>query len=199
MYKKLFGLTKKLVPRISDTELIALRSGTTSLDREIFMGKVKYPKYQMNEKKLVNQEVEKLLKKYGNYQEIYPSGPYNEIFYYIGKNKFLSFIIKEKYGGLDLSVSELSSVLCKISSYNPALGVTIMVPNSLGPAELLQQYGTNEQRDKYLPKLATGEYIPCFGLTGPNNGSDATGSIDSGDVIMEGDKKMISLKITKDI
>ena len=121
MYKKLFGLTKKLIPRISDTELIALRSGTTSLDREIFMGKVKYPKYQMNEKKLVNQEVEKLLKKYGNYQEIYPSGPYNEIFYYIGKNKFLSFIIKEKYGGLDLSVSELSSVLCKISSYNPAL------------------------------------------------------------------------------
>jgi acyl-CoA dehydrogenase len=197
MYKKLFGLTKKLIPRISDTELIALRSGTTSLDRGIFMGKVKYPKYQMNEKKLVNQEVEKLLKKYGNYQEIYPSGPYNEIFYYIGKNKFLSFIIKEKYGGLDLSVSELSSVLCKISSYNPALGVTIMVPNSLGPAELLQQYGTNEQRDKYLPKLATGEYIPCFGLTGPNNGSDATGSIDSGDVIMEGDKKMISLKINK--
>lgn len=197
MYKKLFSLTKKLIPRISDTELIALKSGTTSLDREIFLGNVKYPKYDGITKKMINQEVEELLKMYGNNQAIYPSGPFNEIFNYIGKKKFLSFIIKEKYGGLDLSVTELSSVLCKISSYNPALGVTIMVPNSLGPAELLQQYGTDKQKNKYLPKLANGEFIPCFGLTGPNNGSDATGSIDTGDIEMDGDKKVISLNINK--
>ena len=77
-------------------------------------------------------------------------------------------------------MSELSSVLCKIASYSPPLGIAIMVPNSLGPGELLQHYGTDEQKMFYLPKLAKGEFIPCFGLTGPNNGSDLTGSIDEG-------------------
>ena len=84
-----------------------------------------------------------------------------------------------------MSVSELSSVLTKIASVNPALGVITMVPNSLGPSELLLDYGTERQKDEYLPKLANGEFIPCFGLTGPNNGSDATGSIDEGTVLMK--------------
>ena len=74
----------------------------------------------------------------------------------------------------------MSEVLTKIASIDPALGVITMVPNSLGPGELISHYGTEEQKNKYLPKLANGELIPCFGLTGPNNGSDATGSIDSG-------------------
>ena len=77
----------------------------------------------------------------------------------------------------------MSNILTKIASVDPALGVVAMVPNSLGPGELLTHYGTKEQKDKYLPGLADGTYIPCFGLTGPNNGSDATGSIDEGEVI----------------
>ena len=121
-----------------------------------------------------------------------------EILNYIGENKFLSFLIDEKYGGIKLSVSELSSVLTKIASQNPALGVITMVPNSLGPSELLLNYGTVEQKDKYLPKLANGEYIPCFGLTGPHNGSDATGSIDEGKVIINSEgKKVIEIEINK--
>ena len=73
-----------------------------------------------------------------------------------------------------------------------------MVPNSLGPGELLINYGTEEQKHKYLPKLADGSYIPCFGLTGPNNGSDATGNIDSGKVIIdENRQKCIEITINE--
>ena len=198
MYKQLFQKCKQLLPRISETELLALKSGTTSLDRQIFEGKVNYPKkkelsYYFKDDSKIND----LLTKYGEIQNIYPNGPYKEIFEYIGKEKFFSFIIPEKYGGIPLSVSELSSVLCKVSSINPSLGVSIMVPNSLGPAELLEHYGSQEQKEHYLPKLANGDYIPCFGLTGPHNGSDATGSIDSGTVIFENGEKYINLTINK--
>ena len=73
-----------------------------------------------------------------------------------------------------------------------------MVPNSLGPAELLQKYGTEEQKDYYLPKLANGKFIPCFGLTGPHNGSDATGTIDEGKIVMdEFGRKQVDVKINK--
>lgn len=198
MYKSIFNRVKKIIPKISDTELIALKSGTTSLDKQIFMGKVHYPKKIPTATKISNESVTNLLKKYGHHENIYPDGPYEEIFNYIGKNGFLSYIIEEDYGGKHLSVNELSSVLTKISSVNPALGVSIMVPNSLGPGELLQQYGTNEQKNYYLPKLSNGDFIPCFGLTGPNNGSDATGQIDEGEIILnEHGEKVINVVINK--
>ena len=198
MYKQLFKRCKSLLPRISETELIALKSGTASLDKQIFEGKVHYPKkvnipYNFEDDTKINA----LLEKYGGIEKIFPNGPFEKIFEYIGKEKFFSFIIPEKYGGTPLSVSELSSVLCKISSVNPSLGVSIMVPNSLGPAELLEHYGTQEQKNNYLPRLANGELIPCFGLTGPNNGSDATGSIDQGTIIYGKDQKYIDLTINK--
>lgn len=198
MYKQLFNKCKSLLPRISETELIALKSGTASLDKQIFEGKVHYPKkvdipYVFQD----NTKINALLEKYGHIEKIFPNGPFEKIFEYIGKEKFFSFIIPEKYGGIPLSVSELSSVLCKISSVNPSLGVSIMVPNSLGPAELLEHYGTQEQKNNYLPKLANGDFIPCFGLTGPHNGSDATGSIDAGTVIYQKNKKYIDLTINK--
>ena len=74
---------------------------------------------------------------------------------------------------------------------NPPLGVAVMVPNSLGPGELLAHYGTEKQKVKYLPGLANGTYVPCFGLTGPDNGSDAAGKIDTGKVIVKDGKKYI--------
>ena len=121
----------------------------------------------------------------------------DEIFDFLGKNKFFSFIIDKKYDGTKLSVTETSSILTKITSVNPALGVTVMVPNSLGPGELLQIYGTNQQKEKYLTGLSNGKYIPCFGLTGPNNGSDATGSIDTGEVIESEGKIKIKINLNK--
>ena len=198
MRRVIFDSVKKIIPRISETELIALRSGTTSLDRDIFNGKVNLPSVQITQNKFPKEKIAELVKKYGDYQKIYPNAPYEEIFNYIGRNKFLSFIIQEKYGGTQLSVKELSSILTQIASVNPALGIAIMVPNSLGPAELLQKYGTEEQKDYYLPKLANGKFIPCFGLTGPHNGSDATGTIDEGKIVMdEFGRKQVDVKINK--
>ena len=198
--KYIFNRVKKLIPKISDTELIALKSGTTCIDRNIFEGKVKYPKKNIIEKKFKNDAVNELISKYGNLHTIYPktNNPEiscKEVLDYIGKNKFLSFIIDEKYGGKNLSVEETANILTQITSYNPTLGIITMVPNSLGPGELLQHYGTEEQKDKYLPKLANGDLIPCFGLTGPNNGSDATGKIDEG-IVKKDDNGKIFIDIT---
>lgn len=198
--RRVFNQVKQIIPKISDTELIALRSGTTCIDKEIFLGKVNISnvKQRKIENKFDDRKVDELIEKYGKIEKVYPSDKSDEILEYVGKNKFLSFLIDEEYGGCKLSVSELSSILTKISSINPALGVITMVPNSLGPSELLLKYGTDEQKKEYLPKLADGTYIPCFGLTGPNNGSDATGSIDEGVVITTDEGKLaVRLNINK--
>ena len=115
--KQIFRKVKQIIPKISDTELIALTSGTTSIDRQLFKGKVEYPKINKSPEVFKN-EVDLLLKKYGDVQKIYPSDKSNEILEYIGKNKFLSFIINKEYGGTELSVSQASSILTKISSKN---------------------------------------------------------------------------------
>ena len=196
MYNRIFNKVKGIIPKISETELLALKSGTTSIDREIFKGVVNYPVFKKYKRQFDDEKVDKLCDFIGN-QSIYPNKDHKVLLDFIGKNKFLSFIIKEKYGGEELSVREMSSILTKITTKNPALGVTVMVPNSLGPAELLQEYGTERQKDRFLPKLATGDYIPCFGLTGPNNGSDATGSIDEGEVIIERGEKFVRVEINK--
>ena len=200
--KLAFKRVKNIIPRISDTELIALRSGTTSIDRDIFKGRVNLPiniDYKQKwESHVYNYEVDKLLEKYGNIDKIYPGEYSKEIVNYLGEKYFLSFLIKPEYGGNKMSVQSLSRTLIKITSKNPSLGILTMVPNSLGPSELLQEYGTDEQKNQYLPGLATGAYIPCFGLTGPNNGSDATGTIDKGTVVLDDNgNKMINVTINK--
>ena len=196
MYSRLFKYVKNKLPRISDTEMIALKSGTVSIDRDILSGKINFPQkktyiYKFPEDRLVN-----LLEKYDN-SKIYPNDNDNFWINHLANNKFFSFLINENYGGIKLSVNELSSVLTKIASVSPALGVVAMVPNSLGPGELITLYGTENQKNKYLPKLARGEYIPCFGLTGPNNGSDATGSIDTGVVFKENNKLKVKVNLNK--
>ena len=194
--KKIFNIVKSKIPRISATELIALRSGNTSLDRQILKGRVELPEKVNKINKLPNGMVSDLLTNYDG-TKIYPNDNDNYWTNYLAKNKFFSFLIDEKYGGIKLSVNEMSNILTKIASVDPALGVITMVPNSLGPGELLTHYGTEEQKDKYLPGLADGSYIPCFGLTGPNNGSDATGRIDEGEVIEKDGKIMIKIKVNK--
>jgi len=192
--KRVFQTVKKLIPKISSTEMIALQSGTTSIDRELFEGYVKPKKFSKKPPKVFNTELmNELLKKFPE-QHIFPHGKYEELLKFLGTNKFFSFLIPEKYGGKKTSVEEMSEILTYITSANPSLGVVTMVPNSLGPAELLLHYGTEEQKDKYLPQLANGDKIPCFGLTGPNNGSDATGSIDKGQVYLDVNGK-IKIKI----
>lgn len=204
MYKRLFINVKKIIPKISETEIIALKSGGVSIDREIFKGRVNYKKL-LNGKNInkINKNEEhfikstnELLKQIGE-DNIYPSKEISRTMSYLGKNGFLSMIIDKKYTGNRLSISAQSKILSIISSYNPSLGVATMVPNSLGPAELLQHYGTEKQKNYYLPKLANGDFIPCFGLTGPNNGSDAVGEIDEGIVELVDGKIKIKITLNK--
>jgi acyl-CoA dehydrogenase len=197
MYRFLFNRVKRIIPKISETEIIALKSGGVSIDREIFNGKVNYSKLftpiQKSSIKPMETTINELLKKNGE-KQIYPSHNIHSLMKDLGQKGFLSMIIDKKYGGSRMSIENQSTILSQISSYNPSLGVAIMVPNSLGPAELLQHYGTEEQKNYFLPKLADGTFIPCFGLTGPNNGSDAVGQIDEG-FVEEIDGK-IKIRIT---
>ena len=196
MYKLLFNSVKQRIPRISPTEMIALQSGTTSLDRDILKGEIVYPEKKSYTNKFSEKELNLMLGMYMN-KKIYPNDDDNNVIDYLAKRKYFSFLIDEKYGGIKLSVKEMSNILTKITSVDPGLGVVAMVPNSLGPGELLIKYGTEAQKNKYLPGLADGDYIPCFGLTGPNNGSDATGSIDEGFVFEEDGKLKIRVSLNK--
>ena len=192
----IFNQVKKLIPKISETELIALRSGTTSIDRMLFEGKVQYRTFQkQNDQIFDKNKINELLKKFPD-QHIFPNSDYKSLLDHMGKQGFFSFLIPKEYGGFKTSVEEMSNILTYVTSANPSLGVVTMVPNSLGPSELLLHYGTEEQKNKYLPQLANGDKIPCFGLTGPNNGSDATGSIDKGTVVMK-DGIKISITLNK--
>ena len=195
-----FNLTKRLLPRISETEMIALKSGTVSLDRNIMADTVNKFKFNELKNSFDNEYLDKETKMLINSCNgpVFENGKLNkQLLKTIKYTKAFSFIIDKKYGGLDLNVETQSRILVKLASHQPSLGVTVMVPNSLGPGELLHNYGTQEQKDKYLPKLANGEYIPCFGLTGPHNGSDAAGKIDCGKVIMKNGKMCIQVKVNK--
>jgi len=201
MYRSIFNRVKKLIPKISETEIIALKSGGTHIDRELFVGKIDYSKLFAPIKKFnvspeMDTKIITLLEKMGQ-KPIYPSSNIHETMKYLGTNGFLSMIIDQKYGGNRLPIETQSSILSKISSYNPSLGVATMVPNSLGPAELIQHYGTESQKQYFLPKLSDGTFIPCFGLTGPNNGSDAIGQIDEGFAEVWNGKVVIRVSLNK--
>jgi acyl-CoA dehydrogenase len=123
-----------------------------------------------------------------------------EAWEFIKKKKFLGMVIPKKHGGLGFSASMHSAVVTKISSRSAPAAVTVMVPNSLGPGELLNHYGTKAQKDHYLPRLAKGEEIPCFALTEPHAGSDAANGRSLGTVCkgtFEG-KKVLGIKVTFD-
>ena len=150
MYRYIFNRVKKIIPRISETELIALRSGTTSLDREIYSGSVNLnnmPNYRTKDKSLeyLMTSVNSLISMYEN-DVVYPNKKVNEILSDISKAKLFSLIIPPEYGGYKLSIADMSRLLVYITSANPSLGVTVMVPNSLGPGELLESYGTDKTK-----------------------------------------------------
>ncbi len=204
MYLRLFNQIKKIIPKISETELIALRSGGVSIDRDIFSGKINYNKLQQDNHIITSNQLEKdmldktkyILKKYGE-NPIYPSNNINNVIDDLGNMGFFGMIIDKKYEGNKLPISTQTKILTMMASYNPSIAVVTMVPNSLGPGELLQHYGTEKQKNNYLPKLANGKLIPCFGLTGPNNGSDATGNIDIGIIKQINGNRYIEIELNK--
>ena len=181
-----------LLPKISQTEKIALTSGTTWVDGELFSGNpdfkkimaMSYPKLTEEEQNYIDNEVEELCKICVDYQvQILRDLP-PEVWQFLRDKKFFGMIIPKSYGGLGFSAFAHSCIIEKLASRSVPLAITAMVPNSLGPAELLLHYGTKSQQDHYLPRLADGRELPCFALTEPTAGSDAT-SIQSNGIIFK--------------
>jgi acyl-CoA dehydrogenase len=200
-------LIKKLgfLPKISETEKIALTSGNTWVDAELFSGNPnlkwifsqKYPSLTKEEKNFLDNEVEEVCKMCNDYAVSRENDLPQEVWKFLKEKKFFGMIIPRSYGGLGFSAFAHSSVIQKLSSRSVPLAITAMVPNSLGPAELLLHYGTKEQQNYYLPRLAIGEEIPCFALTESGAGSDATSIVSSGVVFKDGGEIKIRLNWNK--
>ena len=186
---RVLAIFRKIMPSMSQTESDALEAGTVWWDGELFSGRPDWkrllsfpaPTLTAEEQAFIDGPVNELCRMIDDWQvtERYHDLP-PEVWQFIKDNGFFGMIIPKKYGGLEFSALAHSSVVMKISTRSITSAVTVMVPNSLGPAELLLHYGTEEQKNHYLPRLARGEDIPCFALTGPEAGSDASSIPDRG-------------------
>ncbi|OZB59491.1 MAG: acyl-CoA dehydrogenase [Lysobacterales bacterium 14-68-21] len=185
----LLKLFAKVTPKLSDTEQTALEAGTVGFEGELFSGKpdwhelLKQPKPELSveEQAFLDGPVEQLCSMIDDWQITHELGDLPpEVWEFLKKNRFFGMIIPKQYGGLQFSALAHSAVLQKLATMSATVASTVAVPNSLGPAELLLHYGSEEQKNYYLPRLAVGEEIPCFALTGPYAGSDATSLTDYG-------------------
>lgn len=200
----LLAFMKKMqfLPKISDTEKAALDAGAVWVEKDLFSGnpnfdnllKEDYPQLTAEEQAFMDGPVNQLCAVLDHWKIHKDKDIPKEAWDIIKKEKFLGMIIPKEYGGLGFSALAHSEVIMKISSRSLSTAITVMVPNSLGPAELLAHYGTDTQKTSYLPRLATGEEIPCFGLTEPTAGSDA-GSITSTGVLFKGPDGKLQIKL----
>ncbi len=199
-------LASKQLPTIGETERIALEAGTTWWEGDLFRGNPNWQKlYDFHIKPLTDEEqafldgpVEKLCGILDDFAIAQRRDLPPNVWAFIKKSKMLGMIIPKEYGGLGFSGIAHSAVVTKIASASFTTAVTVMVPNSLGPGELLMRYGTKEQKDHYLPRLADGREIPCFGLTEPHAGSDAANGRSTG-VLCYGlhkGKKVLGMRLT---
>ncbi|MFZ1852077.1 MAG: acyl-CoA dehydrogenase, partial [Nitrosomonas sp.] len=201
---------RRMLPQISQTEQEALDAGTVWWEGDLFGGKpdwkklLSYPKPQLTEEEqaFINGPVEQLcslLNEWKITHELKDLPP--EVWQFIRDNGFFGLIIPKQYGGYGFSALAHSGVVMKIASRSGTAAVTVMVPNSLGPAELLLHYGTEKQKEYYLPRLAKGLEIPCFALTSPEAGSDAGSMPDYGIVCRQdhdGQSDVLGMRVTWD-
>ncbi len=185
----LFASFCRLLPPMSQTEREALEAGTVWWEAELFSGAPRWrrlasvpaPWLSPEEQAFLDGPVEELCRMLDDWdithtrQDLPP-----EVWRFIKEQGFWGMIIPKRYGGLEFSAQAHSAVVMKVASRSIVAAVTVMVPNSLGPAELLLHYGTEEQKNYYLPRLARGEEVPCFALTSPEAGSDASSMPDRG-------------------
>ncbi len=205
--KPVFGILKKTMPSMSVTEREALEAGTTWWEKELFSGKpdwsefaqIGLPQLSAEEQSFLDNEVSQLCEMlnewdiYNNRKDLPP-----EAWQFLKDKGFFGLIIPKEFGGREFSHYAQSRVMSKIASRSGTAAVTAMVPNSLGPGELLMNYGTEEQKHRWLPGLAKGLEIPCFGLTGPEAGSDA-GSIPDTGIVCKGmheGQEVVGLRLT---
>lgn len=187
--KPLFKWAARVVPPISETERDAIEAGTVWWDGELFTGNPNWnrllamppAKLSAEEQAFIDGPVRELCAMVDDWKINWEDRDLpREVWDFLPKKKFFGMIIPKKYGGLGFSNTAHSEVVRTVSSCSVVAGVTVMVPNSLGPAELLMHFGTDEQRDYWLPRLADGREIPCFALTSPEAGSDAAAMTDTG-------------------
>ena len=204
---RLFTIFQKVMPTMSDTEREALEAGSVWWDGELFSGQPKWskllstpaPKLTSEERAFLDGPTDTLCSMIDDWvitQEDRDLPP--EVWAYIKDNGFFGMIIPKEYGGLEFSALAHSSVVMKIASRSITAAVTVMVPNSLGPAELLLHYGTDEQKDFYLSNLAKGKEVPCFALTSPDAGSDAAAMTDTGIICkaeFNGEKDVLGIRL----
>ncbi|MAD04734.1 acyl-CoA dehydrogenase [Pseudoalteromonas shioyasakiensis] len=201
-----FSMFKKVLPPLSQTEREAMEAGDVWWDGELFSGNPdwqklhRFPKPELSEKEraFMSEQVETLLAMLDDYQIVQKDKDLpKEVWDYLKKEGFFALIIPEKFGGREFSAIANSTIVSKIATKSLTAAVTVMVPNSLGPGELLLHYGTTEQQERWLPSLAKGDDVPCFALTGPEAGSDAGSIPDTGVVCkgMHNGEEVIGLKL----
>ncbi|HKX37878.1 MAG TPA: acyl-CoA dehydrogenase [Burkholderiales bacterium] len=206
---RILAVYRRILPDMSQTEKEAIDAGTVWWDADLFSGKpdwdkllaVEEPKLSAEEQAFLDGPVEELCRMCDDWeithehQDLPP-----HVWQFIKDKGFLGMIIPKKYGGLGFSALAHSAVVMKLSTRSSAAAITVMVPNSLGPGELLLHYGTDGQKDYYLPRLAKGQEIPCFALTSPEAGSDAASIPDFG-VVCKGTwqgKEVLGMRVTWD-
>ena len=192
----LFKATSNAMPDISQTEREALEAGTVWWEGDLFSGRPDWNKLQnfpkpglsKAEQAFIDGPVNTLCDMLDDWDATHHRYDLSaEVWDYLKQEKFFGMIIPLRYGGLDFSAQAHSAVVARIATRSISAAVTVMVPNSLGPGELLLHYGTDEQKQHYLPRLACGDEIPCFALTGPEAGSDAAAIPDQGIVCEQKD------------
>jgi acyl-CoA dehydrogenase len=207
--RPLLAWYRAILPPMSQTEREAIEAGTVWWDGELFSGNPDWrkflafpsPKLSAEELSFLDDETEQLCAMANDWEttQIYQDLP-PHVWQFIKDKGFLGMIIPKKYGGKEFSAYAHSQVVTKLATRCSAAAVTVMVPNSLGPAELLHRYGTEEQKNHYLPRLAKGLEIPCFALTHPRAGSDAAAIPDSG-IVCKGTwegKETLGMRVTWD-
>lgn len=172
---------QRMLPAISDTERQALEAGTVWIDGDFFRGRpdfdrlltAPYARVSDEEQAFLDGPVEQLLGMVDRWEIGRSKRIPDEVLQFIKDQGFMSFLIPREYGGKQFSTLAISTILAKLQPVSATVATFVVIPNSLGAAELILHYGTPEQKEHYLPRLARGEYVPCFGLTEPTAGSDA--------------------------
>ena len=198
---------KSIMPKMSQTEQEAIDAGTVWWEADLFSGKpdwnklhaIQAPTLTPAEQAFLDGPVDDVCRMVNDFQITHDLADLPpEVWQHLKQHKFFAMIIKKQYGGLEFSAYAQSLVLQKLTGVSSVLSTTVSVPNSLGPGELLQHYGTEQQKNYYLPRLATGKEIPCFALTSPEAGSDA-GSIPDFGIIKKGlwqGKEVLGMELT---
>ncbi len=193
---------KGLLPKISPTEEATLQAGTNWVESNFFEAKVDFEAIKnekityltQEEQAFLDNEVNELCEMTNDWEIFQDRDLKPDVWKYIKEKRFFGMIVPKEYGGLGFSATAHSKIIEKLVSRSQVLAITVMVPNSLGPAELILKHGTSAQKDKYLKDLATGKLVPCFGLTEPNAGSDAT-SLTSSGVLFKDENNEIKIRL----